>query len=102
MHGLDGTTPDPDALAARHQAALDEAPVDIAVLGLGRDGHVAFDEPGSPADSGVRRVVLTDLTRRDAAAAFGGIDNVPTRGAHGRAAHDPRRQGRPGPGHRRG
>ncbi len=78
VHGLDGSAADPDALAARHQALLDEAPVDMAVLGLGRDGHVAFDEPGSPVDSGVRRVALADVTRQDAAETWGGIDHVPT------------------------
>jgi DUF218 domain/Glucosamine-6-phosphate isomerases/6-phosphogluconolactonase len=48
------------------------------VLGLGRDGHVAFDEPGSPVDAGVRRVRLHQTTRADAAADFGGIEGVPT------------------------
>ena len=78
VHGLDGTAPDPDAECARHQALLDEAPVDLVVLGLGRDGHVAFDEPGSDPGSGVRRVRLTATTRADAAADFGGPDAVPS------------------------
>ncbi len=77
LHGLDGAAPDPDAEAARHQAALDAAPVDLVVLGLGRDGHVAFDEPGSPAGAGVRRVRLHATTRQDAAADFGGLERVP-------------------------
>jgi glucosamine-6-phosphate deaminase len=74
FHGLDGT----DAACAHHQALLDEAPIDLVVLGLGRDGHVAFDEPGSPVDAGLRRVELHPQTRADAAADFGGIDSVPT------------------------
>jgi glucosamine-6-phosphate deaminase len=77
VRSLDGTAPDPDAECARHQALLDEAPIDLAVLGLGRDGHVAFDEPGSGLDTGVRRVRLHDATRTDAAADFGGLDHVP-------------------------
>ncbi len=77
VHGLDGAAPDPQAEAARHQARLDAAPVDLVVLGLGRDGHVAFDEPGSAARDGVRRVRLHATTREDAAADFGGIDRVP-------------------------
>lgn len=77
VHSLDGTAPDPGAQCARHQALLDRAPVDIAVLGLGRDGHVAFDEPGSPVGSGTRRVALHPATRADAAADFGGPDAVP-------------------------
>jgi glucosamine-6-phosphate deaminase len=76
-HELDGTAADPDASAARHQALLDAAPIDLAVLGLGRDGHVAFDEPGSTLSSGVRRVELHPQTRADAAAEFGGLENVP-------------------------
>jgi glucosamine-6-phosphate deaminase len=77
FHGLDGQAPDPNAQAARHQALLDEAPVDLAVLGLGRDGHVAFDEPGSSETTGVRRVTLDAATRQDAAAEFGGLEHVP-------------------------
>jgi glucosamine-6-phosphate deaminase len=77
FHGLDGGAADAQAEAARHQARLDSAPVDLVVLGLGRDGHVAFDEPGSALDSGVRRVRLQPATRADAAADFGGIEQVP-------------------------
>jgi glucosamine-6-phosphate deaminase len=77
VHGLDGAAKDPVAECARHQALLDEAPLDLVVLGLGRDGHVAFDEPGSPLDAGVRRVRLHPTTRVDAAGDFGGIDHVP-------------------------
>jgi glucosamine-6-phosphate deaminase len=77
VHTLDGSLPDPEAGSARHQELLDEAPIDLAVLGLGRDGHVAFDEPGSPADAGMRRVELHPTTREDAAADFGGADEVP-------------------------
>ena len=76
FHSLDGSA-DPDAEAARHQALLDETPVDLAVLGLGRDGHVAFDEPGSTLDTGVRRVRLAQQTRADAAAELGGLEQVP-------------------------
>jgi glucosamine-6-phosphate deaminase len=77
VHGLDGTSGDPDAECARHQALLDESPIDLAVLGLGRDGHVAFDEPGSPVTAGARRVRLHATTRADAAADFGGLEAVP-------------------------
>ena len=77
FHGLDGSARDPEAECARHQALLDEAPIDLVVLGLGRDGHVAFDEPGSPIDAGVRRVRLHPTTRADAAGDFGGLERVP-------------------------
>ena len=77
IHHLDGTAADPVAACERHQGRLDEAPVDLAVLGLGHDGHVAFDEPGSSLDSGTRVVVLHPQTRADAAQEFGGLDHVP-------------------------
>lgn len=77
-HTFDGAAPDPDAEAVRHQALFDSGPIDLAVLGLGRDGHVAFDEPGSTLSTGVRRVQLHAQTRADAAGEFGGIDKVPT------------------------
>ena len=79
FHGLDGSA-DPAAECARHQRLLDAAPIDLAVLGLGRDGHVAFDEPGSDPDAGVRPVRLLPATRFDAAHDFGGIAAVPHAG----------------------
>ena len=77
VHGLDGSATDWEAECARHQALLDEDALDLVVLGLGRDGHVAFDEPGSPVDGRVRRVRLHRTTREDAAAAFGSLERVP-------------------------
>jgi glucosamine-6-phosphate deaminase len=77
VHALDGSAADPEAECARHQQLLDAAPIDLAVLGLGRDGHVAFDEPGSPAEAGMRRVELHPSTRADAAADFGDAERVP-------------------------
>lgn len=77
-HGLAGDARDLDAECARYQRLLDEAPIDLVLLGLGRDGHVAFDEPGSLLDEGVRVVGLQPTTRQDAAPDFGGVDRVPT------------------------
>jgi glucosamine-6-phosphate deaminase len=77
---LDGSAPDLDAEAARHQALVESAPIDLAVLGLGRAGHVALGEPPARYASGVRRVVLAPETRADAATAFGGLEKVPAEG----------------------
>jgi glucosamine-6-phosphate deaminase len=77
-HGLDGAAADPAAECARHQRRLEEAPIDLAVLGLGHDGHVAFDEPGSRLDDPTRVVTLHPRTRADAAAECGGLEHVPT------------------------
>jgi glucosamine-6-phosphate deaminase len=74
---LDGAAADPQTEAERYQAVLDAAPIDLAVLGIGRDGHVAFDEPGSHPHDRVRRVKLAPTTIADAAADFGGENTVP-------------------------
>jgi glucosamine-6-phosphate deaminase len=65
LRRLDGGAGDLAAECARHQALLDEAPLDLAVLGLGEDGHVAFDEPGSRLDEPTRVVGLTTRTRAE-------------------------------------
>ena len=77
FYHLDGAAPDAAAECERHQRRLDEAPIDVAVLGLGRDGHVAFDEPGSSLESGTRLVTLHPQTRADAVSDFGGLEQVP-------------------------
>ncbi len=51
--------------------------IDIQLLGIGRTGHIGFNEPGSTPDSITRLVTLDNLTRIDAAPAFNGIHNVP-------------------------
>ncbi len=51
--------------------------LDLLVLGIGRSGHVGFNEPGSTRHSRTRRVTLDPVTRRDAASGFYGEDNVP-------------------------
>ncbi|WP_353182242.1 glucosamine-6-phosphate deaminase [Parapedobacter lycopersici] len=53
--------------------------LDLQVLGIGRTGHIGFNEPGSAPNSGTRLVTLDDLTRRDASRDFGGKENVPTK-----------------------
>ena len=65
LHRLDGAAPDLAAECARHQALVDETPIDLAVLGLGDDGHVAFDEPGSRLDEPTRVVRLMASTRAE-------------------------------------
>lgn len=51
--------------------------LDLQLLGIGRNGHIGFNEPGSGFDSLTRLVDLHFLTREDAAADFGEIENVP-------------------------
>lgn len=51
--------------------------IDLQVLGIGRTGHIGFNEPPSPIKSTTRLVYLHRLTRKDAANSFGGIEFVP-------------------------
>ncbi|WBX75271.1 glucosamine-6-phosphate deaminase [Tenacibaculum ovolyticum] len=51
--------------------------LDFQLLGIGRTGHVGFNEPGSHYNSGTRSITLDHITRQDAASSFLGIDNVP-------------------------
>ncbi len=53
--------------------------IDLQVLGIGRTGHIGFNEPGSTRHSRTRMVTLDPVTRRDAASGFFGEDNVPQR-----------------------
>jgi len=53
--------------------------LDLQILGIGRTGHIGFNEPGSAPNSGTRLVTLDELTRSDAARDFGGKANVPTK-----------------------
>jgi glucosamine-6-phosphate deaminase len=51
--------------------------IDLQVLGIGRTGHIGFNEPGSTPTSRTRLVTLDPVTRRDAADTFFGEENVP-------------------------
>jgi len=51
--------------------------LDFQLLGIGRTGHIGFNEPGSHINSGTRSILLDHITRVDAASSFLGIDNVP-------------------------
>jgi glucosamine-6-phosphate deaminase len=57
-----------------------EGGLDLCLLGIGTNGHIAFNEPGSAIDSRARVVELTEESRRAHAAAFGSLDAVPRRG----------------------
>ncbi len=51
--------------------------IDLQILGIGRSGHVGFNEPGSDRDSLTRCIRLDAITRKDAASDFFGEENVP-------------------------
>ena len=51
--------------------------IDLLVLGIGSNGHIAFNEPGTPFDSSFRIAPLSEKTRKDKADFFGSLDKVP-------------------------
>jgi glucosamine-6-phosphate deaminase len=81
VHIPPGTVPREEveaACAAYEQAIRDAGGIDFQLLGIGKTGHIGFNEPGSGVDSRTRLIPLDTVTRRDAAADFFGEDNVPT------------------------
>jgi glucosamine-6-phosphate deaminase len=82
VHIPDGTLAleDVAAFCLDYEKQLSElGGLDLQLLGIGRTGHIGFNEPGSAPNSGTRLVTLDDLTRRDASRDFGGKQNVPTK-----------------------
>lgn len=75
----DGGAPDPRQAAADYDAAIARAGgIDVQILGIGHNGHIAFNEPGSALDSRTRVEVLTERTRQANARYFASPDDVPT------------------------
>ncbi|MGZ8398543.1 MAG: glucosamine-6-phosphate deaminase [Gemmatimonadales bacterium] len=67
-----------EAECRRYEDAIGEAGgIDLQLLGIGRTGHIGFNEPGSGAESRTRVVTLDLVTRKDTAADFFGEENVP-------------------------
>ena len=82
IHIPDGTVPE-DAVDGycRHyeQAIVDAGGIDLQILGIGRTGHIGFNEPGSHDRTRTRMITLDRVTRRDAASGFASEDQVPRR-----------------------
>jgi len=68
----------PDHCSAYEEAIERAGGIDLQLLGLGRNGHVGFNEPGSLPSTRTRLVELHPLTRTDAAGSFGSLEQVPT------------------------
>ncbi|MBO3661990.1 glucosamine-6-phosphate deaminase [Microbacterium stercoris] len=81
VQGPDGTASDLSEAAAEYERRIVSAGgIDLQILGIGTNGHIAFNEPGSSVHSRTRVEVLSEQTRTDNARFFGGdIDAVPTR-----------------------
>lgn len=72
-----GTAEDEAEECARYDALLDAMPRDIQLLGLGSNGHIAFNEPQTPFGSGTHVVSLAESTIKDNARLFASQDEVP-------------------------
>ncbi len=94
VEGPDGGHADPLVAAREYEQRLrDRGPVAVQVLGIGANGHIGFNEPGSSLSSVTRVKTLTEQTRQDNARFFAGPEDVPRHvitqglGTIGRADH---------------
>ena len=72
-----GKAKDDETECLRYDALLEELPRDIQLLGLGSNGHIAFNEPDTPFGSGTHVVTLAESTVKDNARLFEDISEVP-------------------------
>ncbi|HZI97117.1 MAG TPA: glucosamine-6-phosphate deaminase [Actinomycetales bacterium] len=78
LQGLDGGAVDSEAECRRYERAIAAAGgIDLQLLGIGRDGHLGFNEPGSSLGSRTRLKTLTAATRDDNARFFAPGESVP-------------------------
>ncbi len=82
IHIPDGTVPIEHVFAfcEQYERSIEQhGGVDLQLLGIGRTGHIGFNEPGSARDSRTRLITLDRITRMDAASDFFGEESVPRR-----------------------
>ena len=78
VHLPDGRPGDVGPRGPAYESAIEAAGgLDLQLLGIGKTGHIGFNEPGSGPASRTRLVTLDPVTRADAAGDFGGLDHVP-------------------------
>jgi len=73
-----GLADNPKEEALRYESLLQQYPIDFQLLGIGQNGHIGFNEPGTPFDSLTHLVTLEQSTRQANARFFDSIDEVPT------------------------
>jgi len=78
MYIPNGNAGDLDRECERYEQLLKKYPLDVQVLGIGENGHIGFNEPGSSFKSGVRVVKLAANTRKANSRFFGSLSQVPT------------------------
>lgn len=78
VHIPDGLAKDVEAFCEQYEAEIKKASgIDLQLLGIGRDGHIAFNEPGSPLMGRTRQVALAEETVKDNARFFKSEEEVP-------------------------
>jgi glucosamine-6-phosphate deaminase len=78
VHIPDGKAKDPKAFCIEYERLIKEAGgIDLQILGIGSNGHIAFNEPGSPIDSRTRVVDLSEQTIKDNTRFFKNESEVP-------------------------
>jgi glucosamine-6-phosphate deaminase len=78
VHGPDGSAIDVVAACQAYEDAIKAlGGVDLQLLGVGTDGHIGFNEPGSSLASRTRIKTLVEQTRKDNARFFGSVSDVP-------------------------
>ena len=80
IHYIPAAVPDPDAAAKQYEADIAaQGGLKLAVVGLGPNGHIAFNEPGSPPDAPTRVLDLTPRSISQSEAYFDGKVDIPSR-----------------------
>lgn len=78
VHVPDGSAPDPVLAAKRYERDIEQGGgIDVQVLGIGRNGHIGFNEPGTALDEHTHLARLADETRIDNARYFARMSDVP-------------------------
>ena len=81
IHALDGNADDMQKECQRYEEEIRKNPIDIQLLGIGMDGHIAYNEPGSPFDGGCHVVDLhQESIQSSLDYGFDYIEDVPTQG----------------------
>lgn len=81
INALDGSKEDMDEECQRYESLIDANPIDIQFLGIGMDGHIAYNEPGSPLDGACHVVDLhQESIESSLDYGFDHIEDVPTQG----------------------
>ncbi|CEA03736.1 Glucosamine-6-phosphate deaminase 1 [Jeotgalicoccus saudimassiliensis] len=79
VHLLNGKAEDAESEVTAYEEAIDEAGLDVQLLGIGRNGHIAFNEPGTSFESLTHVVDLTPETIEDNSRFFDNLGDVPSK-----------------------